>query len=161
MRRPEEALHRACVELLAVYQQRGLLAYCHVANGGHRTKTEAGVLKAMGLVAGVPDILVWTPNGRAFQVELKAPGGRGLSDPQLCWHALMATMGHAVYVCRSVDDLEHVLRCEHVPPVGKLDARIAPEAAQAVQECDEPPGVGYAAPRPKTSRPATDFRSPR
>jgi hypothetical protein len=120
MRRPEEALHRACCQLLAVYQQRGLLAFAHPANGGYRTRGEAGILKALGLVAGVPDLLLWLPDGRTCAVELKA-GSKPLTAPQLRWHDTMAALGHEVHVCRSIDDLEAVLRSHGVPAVGTLD----------------------------------------
>ena len=60
MRRPEEQLQRAVVDLLQVYQNRGLLTFCHVPNGGFRTKAEAGG-RALGVRAGVPDLLVWAP----------------------------------------------------------------------------------------------------
>jgi hypothetical protein len=75
MNRPEEQLQRAVVQLLAIYERRGLLAYCAVPNGGYRTPAEAGILNAMGVRRGVPDLLLWTPHGRSFGVELKA--GRG------------------------------------------------------------------------------------
>src|SRR3954451_2984652 len=59
VRRPEQQLHRAVVDLLSVYQNRGLLTFCHVPNGGWRKRTEAGVLKALGTTPGMPDLLLW------------------------------------------------------------------------------------------------------
>jgi hypothetical protein len=56
--RPEEALQRSVVGLLAIYENRGLLTYAHVPNGGRRSKAEAGAFKAMGVRAGVPDLLI-------------------------------------------------------------------------------------------------------
>jgi hypothetical protein len=58
VRRPEEQLHCAVVQLLQVYQSHSLLTFCHVPNGGWRMRTEAGVLKAMGTTLGVPDPLL-------------------------------------------------------------------------------------------------------
>jgi hypothetical protein len=71
MNRPEEQLHRACADLLRLYEARGLLAFCHVPNGFGRTPAEAGIAKALGQRAGVPDllVLVWLPGGRSFSVE--------------------------------------------------------------------------------------------
>ena len=34
--RPEEQLQRSVVDLLSVYQNRGLLTFCRVPNGGRR-----------------------------------------------------------------------------------------------------------------------------
>lgn len=129
MRRPEEQLHRAVVQLLQVYQNRGLLTFCHVPNGGRRMQAEAGVLKALGTTPGVPDLLIWAADGRSFSVELKAGAGK-LSPAQLAWHETVSSLGHRVYVCRSLDDVERCLRMESVPPIGKL----AVEVAAAVQE---------------------------
>ena len=47
MRRLKEQLHRAVVQLLRVYQSRGLLTFCHVPNGGWRNPVEAAALKAL------------------------------------------------------------------------------------------------------------------
>jgi hypothetical protein len=119
--KPEAALHRAVVELLAIYAARGLLAYCHVPNGGYRTPAEAGQFRTFGVRAGVPDLLLWLPSGGHLQVELKA-SSRGLSEAQRDWHATMLALGHRTYVVRSIDELEAVLRREGVPSVGKLEA---------------------------------------
>jgi hypothetical protein len=121
VRRPEEQLQRAVVDLLQVYANRGLLAFCHVPNGERRDRATAGRLKAMGTTPGVPDLLIWADGGRCFGIELKAGAGK-LSPAQTVWHATVSGLGHRVYVCRSVDDVERVLRTEGVPTVGKLAA---------------------------------------
>src|SRR4051812_39279788 len=119
--RPEEGLHRAVVQLLQIYANRGLLAFCHVGNGGRRSKAEAGIFRALGVRAGVPDLLIWLPGGRGFGVELKAGSGK-LSPAQTFWHATVTTLGHRVYVVRSLDEMEQVLRAEGVPAIGMLAA---------------------------------------
>ena len=119
--RSEEQLHRAVVDLLRIYENRGLLAFCHMGNGGRRSKAEAGIFRALGVRAGVPDLLVWADGGRGFGVELKAGTGK-LSPAQTFWHATLETLGHRVYVVRSLDEMEAVLRAEGVPAVGMLDA---------------------------------------
>jgi hypothetical protein len=70
VRRPDEGLHRSCVQLLNLYEARGLLAFCHPYNGGFRTKAEAGIGRALGVKAGVSDLLMWTADDRSFGVEL-------------------------------------------------------------------------------------------
>ena len=119
MRRPEEQLHRAVVQLLQVYQSRSLLTFCHVPNGERRDRTTAGRLKAMGTTPGVPDLLLWAADGRSFGIELKAGSGK-LSAHQSAWISRMTDMGVAVHVIRSLDGLEALLRAEGVPPVGTL-----------------------------------------
>jgi hypothetical protein len=119
--RPEEQLQRAVVQLLALHAARGLLAFAHVPNGGRRTRAEAGVLRAMGTMPGVPDLLLWLPGGASFAIELKAGKG-ALSNAQSVWHSTLASLGHRVYVARSIDDVERALRAEGVPAVGMLDA---------------------------------------
>jgi hypothetical protein len=121
MNRPEEQLHRACADLLRLYEARGLLAFCHVPNGFGRTPAEAGIAKALGQRAGVPDLLVWLPGGRSFGLELKA-GKRPLSPAQQTWHATMATLGHRVAVCRSIEDMQAALGAEGVPAIRTINA---------------------------------------
>jgi len=135
VRRPEEQLQRSVVDLLSVYANRGLLTFSHVPNGGWRKPTEAGRLKAMGTTPGVPDLLIWLPGGGHFQVELKAGSGK-LSAAQIAWHATVTSLGHRVYVCRSINDVERVLRAESVPPIGTLAVAISADVQEStdVQE---------------------------
>jgi hypothetical protein len=128
--RPEEALQRSVVDLLALYEARSLLAFAHVPNGGRRSKAEAGAFKAMGVRAGVPDLLIWTPGGGHFAIELKAGRRAVLSDAQVVWHSTLTSLGHRVYVCRSVDDVERCLRAEAVPPVGTLAMAISADVQE-------------------------------
>ena len=108
MRRPEEQLHRSLVAYLRMALPKPWLVL-HVPNGGGRSKAEAGILKAMGVLAGMPDLLVigpqpfmrphWDapigeiPRGERFPqiiaLELKAPpkplkrGGVSQAKPRL------------------------------------------------------------------------------
>lgn len=76
-KRPEDDLQRKCVEILERVHPRyqGDVLWFHVPNGGGRSKVEAAIFKGLGVVAGVPDlVLIW---GRGtLLVELKAPRGR-------------------------------------------------------------------------------------
>lgn len=117
MNRPEEALHRQVARVLAVYEARGLLAFCHVPNGGKRTRAEAGVFKALGVRPGVPDLLVWAlvrGQPRSFALELKAPKGR-LTESQAEWSDRLGRLGVAVHVVRDLDGLDAALAAEGVP----------------------------------------------
>lgn len=70
--RPEERLHRAVVAYLRAALPKPWLAF-HPANGGARSKAEAGVFKALGVLAGMPDLIVLGPPSRVVAIELKAP----------------------------------------------------------------------------------------
>lgn len=72
MRRPEQALQIA----VAGFMDRisGLIWF-HVPNGGGRSRAEGGILKAMGVKRGVPDIVIILPSGKAAFIELKAGKG--------------------------------------------------------------------------------------
>src|SRR5947209_7427343 len=72
--RPEDALQRAVFEHIAVRGARGVFAF-HPANGGQRKPIEAAILKGLGVVAGVPDVIA-IHQGRVYAMELKAEGGR-------------------------------------------------------------------------------------
>lgn len=52
----------------------------HTPNGGVRDKRVASKLKAMGVLPGVPDLLLLSPEGRLHGLELKA--GRNVPTPE-------------------------------------------------------------------------------
>ena len=110
-RNDEELLQRAVAELLDLLANAGQFWWAHVPNGGARTKAEAGILKAMGVKAGVADILIIShPAGCAYWIELKAGAGV-LSDLQANFGETMAGYYGAPYaVCRSIDEVRAVLK---------------------------------------------------
>lgn len=85
---PEEQLHRNCQSWnerqVCVHPRLELIFHC--PNGGRRSKSEVGRLKAMGVKAGVPDFMLPFPSGRlaGLAVELKSPVGV-LSANQQRW----------------------------------------------------------------------------
>lgn len=101
--RPEEALHRAVAEFLTLALPEDAW-FCHVPNGGKRSKSEAARFKAMGVKAGVPDLLI-IYQGRAHWVELKAGKGR-LSEAQQTVRAQLYAVDCHWADCRSLDDVE-------------------------------------------------------
>lgn len=103
MNRPEEALHRAGVAYLRDALPSPWIVF-HVPNGGGRSKAEAGILKAMGVLAGMPDLFVLGPRSAntlhghglyaqdapvLIAIEFKAPpkrlrtGGPSKAKPRL------------------------------------------------------------------------------
>lgn len=75
----------------------------HVPNGGQRSVSEGNRLKAMGVVAGVPDFIFITKGAGIIGIELKV-GKNPLSKEQVALHASWAKVGVKVYVVR--DDIE-------------------------------------------------------
>jgi VRR-NUC domain len=98
---PEAQIQRAVFEHLRIRPAPGVFAY-HVPNGGYRRPIEGAILKSLGVVAGVPDIIA-IKDGRTFALELKAPGGR-LSDNQRATHKVMIEAGVQVAVADNLDD---------------------------------------------------------
>jgi hypothetical protein len=97
------------------------LPWWHTPNGEKRTQKtrtkadgsvvtyspEGGKLKAMGALAGVPDLIFIMPDKQIAFIELKKPkGGKGLSDDQIKFRDRVQAIGCAYVVCRSVEDVE-------------------------------------------------------
>jgi hypothetical protein len=83
-------IQRAVFAHLRARGSTGLFAF-HVPNGGYRRLTEAAILKGLGVVAGVPDIVA-IHKGRVYALELKAEGGRP-TEIQLATIAAMEAAG--------------------------------------------------------------------
>lgn len=107
MRRDEQAIQRTVFQHLAARPATGTFAF-HVPNGGARSRTEAAILKGLGVVAGVPDIIA-VRDGRMFALELKAPGGTTSADQdaaQAALHAAGATVATATGLDEALAQLE-------------------------------------------------------
>ena len=113
MRRPEQALQKSVIQYLDTVLPATAWAF-HVPNGGGRSKIEAGILKAMGVRPGIPDLcVIW--QGRAYWIELKAGKGRA-SAAQVAAHARLAECGCCpVATCRSIDDVATALLVYGIP----------------------------------------------
>lgn len=72
----------------------------------------AGRLKACGLKAGMPDILVFY-NSFTIGIELKA--GAKVSPEQCAMFNKLHAAGVSVSVARSIDDVERTLRTYKIP----------------------------------------------
>ena len=113
-RRPEQQLQRAIVEHLR-WRARPQVWWCHLANGGWRSPIEAKIFKALGVVAGAPDLLI-VADGRAYFLELKAPRGR-ISPAQHECHEALRKAGATVAVASDIDQaLELLERWEILQP---------------------------------------------
>jgi len=74
-------------------------------------KRNPGMAKAVGLIAGHPDLSIWLPLGRVVLVELKTAKKR-LSKEQVEHHSKLATLGHTVHTIHAscpADGLKQIL----------------------------------------------------
>ncbi len=72
--RPEQQIQRAVFQHLRARGAPNVFAF-HPANGGFRTPAEAAIFKGLGVVPGVPDVIL-IRGGKTYALELKAAGGR-------------------------------------------------------------------------------------
>ena len=110
--RLESALHAQVAAYLRVALRHPWWFTTFPAGGGGRVR--GAQLKARGLRAGMPDLLVFGPAWTVIGLELKSDKGR-LSKEQVETHDAMRACGFSVFVCRSVDDVEAVLDAAEVP----------------------------------------------
>lgn len=108
---PEGILHRAVVKHLEQRCLDGVLWF-HVPNGGKRGIREAVNFKRMGVLPGIPDLVMLAPTEYGhpyiYTMEFKAPGKR-LSERQLEVRSRLDSMGVFTAVCDSVDAAIRVL----------------------------------------------------
>ena len=97
---PEQTLQRAAFEHLAWRGAAGVFCF-HVPNGGWRSATEARIFKSLGVIAGIPDLIL-IHGGQVFGLELKAEGGR-LSPTQIETQERMRAAGVTVATAIGLD----------------------------------------------------------
>src|SRR5215216_4217002 len=106
MNRPEQRIQRAVFAHLRERPAKGVFAF-HPANGGARRPIEAAILKGLGVVAGVPDVIA-IKDGQVYALELKPIGGR-LSDKQLPTINRMRAADARVAVAYGLDEALMIL----------------------------------------------------
>lgn len=92
--------------------------FFHVPNGGGRSKGEGGVFKALGVRAGIPDLIL-IGDGRMVCLECKADKGR-LTPKQRETIAAFADAGAPTMIVRSVDQALEALAAMNVPMRGRV-----------------------------------------
>ena len=106
-RNAEARIQAAIVEWIRLVAP-GLIAF-HVPNGGYRTKTEAARMKWVGVLAGIPDVVVMGLDGRCWLIEVKGPGGT-LSADQILIRDRCAALRIPFVVAKSIDDVRQAFR---------------------------------------------------
>lgn len=121
----EDAFQRSAISLVrALAHPYGVdpRAIMHVPNGGQRNAIVAAKLKAHGVVAGYPDIMVFHPEAllalsrregfgdrkAGLAIELKVWPNKP-SDEQLAVHRILESSGWRVVVCYGLGDVENAV----------------------------------------------------
>ena len=109
MSNPEDHIHAGILQYVRLYHP-DCLAF-HPANGGLRNKREAAKLKWLGVLAGIPDIVILRPTGRVALMEVKAAKGV-LTENQIAIRDHCERFEIPWACVRSIDDarafLQHV-----------------------------------------------------
>ena len=106
-------MQRMCVGWFRLqYPAVGKLLFA-VPNGGARSRTEAAIMKAEGVTAGVTDLILLLGRGgfNALCIEMKTTDRRSaLSDAQIEWRSLTITNGNRHVVCRTIEEFQSEIR---------------------------------------------------
>ena len=109
----EAALHASVAEFLNWMLLPPAVWTTFPAGWGKLGKATAGYLKKSGLKAGLPDCLVFH-NDTCIGIELKTEKGK-LSAAQKAMFPLLEAAGIKIFVCRSMIEVDDVLRNCLVP----------------------------------------------
>lgn len=106
-RYPETRLQTAVVKHLQAAATPGTF-WLHPENERKRTPQQANLAKAMGMLPGAADLLVF---GKSFlgALEFKA-GNNGQTSAQEAFQSLWEAIGGSYWVCRDVDTALELLR---------------------------------------------------
>jgi hypothetical protein len=115
----EDQFHVAVAELLDVCLKPPDTFYTTFPAGyGKLSKTMAGRLRAKGMKAGMPDVLVFCRFGHTTTIviglELKVRGNSA-SAAQRTTHALLRAVGVRTYLVRSLNDVTKALHDAGIP----------------------------------------------
>lgn len=120
MKREEQNTQIAVVQFLDMALIPPAFAF-HVPNGGQRTKTEAKILKAMGVKDGVPDLFIVAPGNTVVAIEMKAAKGRARNGQDERMAALRAC-GIPTAVCRTLDEVIEAVEAAGIRLKGRIAA---------------------------------------
>jgi hypothetical protein len=88
-----------------VKTERGLLFH---VNNKARNSIEGAKFKAMGVIAGVSDLIYLKPGGLPILIELKIDKGSQSSE-QKKWELLVRSAGYQYAICRSLEDFLKII----------------------------------------------------
>jgi hypothetical protein len=124
--RREQQIQRAVVDHLRWRGVPNLFVF-HYPAGGWRSAIEAAILKSLGTVAGVPDLLI-VHYGQLYALELKTEYGR-LTQTQIDTQARMRAAGATVATAVEID-----AALKQLTTWGLLRPDVSNQTAEAFQQ---------------------------
>jgi hypothetical protein len=101
----EDTLQKSCVQWFDLQYGHLSWALFHVPNGGQRNAKEAAKFKAMGVRAGVPDLILLHRSGAYSYLALELKAGKNTQTAnQKTYQSKMEADGGKYAVIRSIDD---------------------------------------------------------
>lgn len=122
--RVEQRFHLAVAAYLDAVLDPRFTMWLHVPNGGARSPVEAGILKAMGVRAGWPDIMVVAFVEADFPteamneiclIELKRPDGKPSEAQRDLYPEIKGRLALDVYQAETLDGVKAALEAEGIP----------------------------------------------
>ena len=106
--RPEQDLQKQCVRWFRYQYPNEILI--HVPNGGKRNVIEASQFKAMGVLAGFPDLALFKKSGEygALFIEMKSKKG-ATSNNQEELLSKLSQKGYKTVICNSFEKFMNVV----------------------------------------------------
>ena len=115
-RQPEFEMQRAIYMWLSVSMPelpvQGSAAGAYLAGTRRQRAKQAAAMKAKGVSAGYPDLMVHYPGGsgeHGLGIELKV-GSNAQTQAQLLWEAKLKAAGYAYVVAKSVEEAKRLVR---------------------------------------------------
>ena len=115
----EDDLQMQCVAWFEMQYKAALIH--HSPNGGKRSMKinkygkvycpEGSRFKKMGQKAGFPDLLIITPKGKVFFIEMKSEKGK-LNENQIEIHKKLQSLKQTVHLCNSFDSFVNIINFE-------------------------------------------------
>lgn len=118
VKRPEEDLQKIVVRFLQLACPEAVF-FAVPNQKGTRKTWEQGLLKALGVRAGVADLVFVLPEGRVGFIELKAPDNGRQSADQVEFEEDVRALGAPYLICRSLAEVEGALAAWGVPLRGR------------------------------------------
>lgn len=105
MRHQESKIQIACVNWFGYQYPQLHAVFYSVPNGGKRTLTEAKILKAEGVKAGVADLILNFPNKdfTFLAIEMKTENGKQTTN-QKNWQKEIEKLGAKYVLCRNITE---------------------------------------------------------
>lgn len=107
----ESGMQRRCVSWFrSAYPGSASLLFA-IPNGGGRSKREGGILKAEGVLKGVPDLFLALPKGtiHGFFIEMKRGNQGRISPEQAHMIERLSSKGYKVEVIRSEEGFKDAI----------------------------------------------------